>query len=163
MNNFDRQNAKGKIGETAVAAYLASRKHKVEDVSNNPCFWGKDIDFLLTSTTGDKCSVEVKCDTRMSATGNLLFEIGNEKDWGYRDGWIKYCEADYICFYDAVEGNGYILDWKKTKPVVKELSEYKYFHGTDGDYCEVYLMPIWKAKKHELITHQFSFKLEEVA
>lgn len=41
----------GKYGETLFAQMMADRGYKVEDVSGNPDYWYKDIDFIITSPT----------------------------------------------------------------------------------------------------------------
>jgi hypothetical protein len=57
---------------------MESRNNRVEDVSMNPAYWYKDIDFFVTSsTTGERKSFEVKWDSCISRTGNLYLELTN--------------------------------------------------------------------------------------
>jgi hypothetical protein len=62
---------------------MSGRNYQVEDVSSNPDYWGKDIDFLITSpTSGLTKSFEVKYDTRINRTGNLYLEFVNKNSEG---------------------------------------------------------------------------------
>lgn len=161
-NFFKQQLEIGKTGEAAVAEFMRSRNHTVIDVSDDAEYQKKDIDFLLTSPTGEKCSIEVKTDYKIHKTGNFFFEGVYHKDWGDSNGWFDYCEADYICFLDAVEYKLYIFDYKNGKEIIQTKGEKKYFYNSD-DGCdrECYLVPIWMAKKYNLITNVFD--LREVA
>lgn len=41
----------GKYGEQLFAQIMENGGYKVNDVSGNPEYWSKDIDFLITSPT----------------------------------------------------------------------------------------------------------------
>jgi hypothetical protein len=57
---------------------MESRNYTVEDVSGNPEYWDKDIDFIITSSaTGLTKTFEVKWDTRINRTNNLYLELTN--------------------------------------------------------------------------------------
>lgn len=59
---------------------MRERNYTVEDVSNNPDFWPKDIDFIITSpTTGETKTFEVKWDSNIHYTKNLFLEIENPR------------------------------------------------------------------------------------
>ena len=68
----------GKQGESLFKEIMIARGYDVKDVSNNPEYWYKDIDFIITSpTTGETKSFEVKWDSRINQTGNLYLELTN--------------------------------------------------------------------------------------
>jgi hypothetical protein len=70
---------------------MENRNYKVEDVTNNPCYWNKDIDFIITSpTTGDVKTFEVKWDSKINKTGNLFLELLSARSEG-GNGWYRFC------------------------------------------------------------------------
>lgn len=110
----------GKQGEQLFAQMMRERNYTVEDVSNNPDFWPKDIDFIITSpTTGETKTFEVKWDSNIHYTKNLFLEIENprSKQWS-GDGWWKHCQADYLVYGDAITGLFYIFSMDKLREVV---------------------------------------------
>ncbi len=65
-------------GEQLFAAIMRRKGYSVEDTTNNPYYWSKDIDFIATSPTTNKIkSFEVKTDWYINRTGNLFLEIVN--------------------------------------------------------------------------------------
>ena len=100
---------KGKQGELLFKQIMEGRNYQVEDVSNNPSYWYKDIDFIITSpTTGEVKSFEVKWDSCIGRTGNLYLELTNVHSKGGK-GWFNFCEADYIAYGDAAARIFYII------------------------------------------------------
>jgi hypothetical protein len=81
----------GKRGERLFKEIMESRNYTVQDVSNNPDFWSKDIDFVITSpTSGEVKTFECKWDSRINRTGNLYLEITNIYSKGGK-GWFEFC------------------------------------------------------------------------
>lgn len=80
---------------------MQNLNYEVNDVSNNPDYWYKDIDFIVTSpTSGLTKAFECKWDSRINQTGNLYLELTNVHSKGGR-GWFDFCEADYLAYGDA--------------------------------------------------------------
>lgn len=97
--NFNNDLAIGKRGEKLVIAALANRGHKIEDLSDNREYQRKDIDFRISNTEGVSITLEVKNDIRSNQTGNVFIETYNRNNVSRGgDGWLCYCEADYLCF-----------------------------------------------------------------
>lgn len=95
---FEEQLTLGKKGEALVKAALAARGHIILDVSNMPEWQQKDIDFVI-SKNGVSITLEIKNDIRSNQTGNVFVEIYNRNNRSRGgDGWLCYCEADYLCF-----------------------------------------------------------------
>lgn len=69
---------------------MSARGYSVEDVSNNPDYWHKDIDFIITSPTGAVKTFEVKWDGCINRTGNLYLELTNIHSRGGK-GWFNFC------------------------------------------------------------------------
>ena len=152
MVTFDERLEIGRSGEVIVADWFRSRGITVIDVTDVREYQIKDIDFLLTNSEGQKCSVEIKTDYLMHKTGNLFFEGVYYKDFGESKGWNDYCKADYICFFDAVNRKLYIYDYQNGKEIITKKGEFKFFYNSD-DRCdrEAYLLPIYEAKKAGLL------------
>ena len=106
----------GKAGERLFKQIMENRNYRVVNVSNNPEYWDKDIDFIVTSpTTGVTKTFEVKWDDRINETGNLYLEL--EAIYSKNGiGWFEFCKADYLAYGDAKTAVFYIiplLDLKK--------------------------------------------------
>ena len=100
---------------------MQNRNYTVEDVSNNPAYWSKDIDFIVTSpTTGLTKTFEVKWDSRINQTGNLYLELLSAYSEGGL-GWFEFCKADYIAYGDAVTSTFYIIPLLELKQRVQHL------------------------------------------
>lgn len=110
----------GKQGERLFAQTMRNRNYIVRDVSNDPFYWSKDIDFIITSpTTGLTKTFEVKWDSRICKTGNLYLELSNRNSAGGL-GWFKFCEADYIAYGDSVKRKFYIIPLLELKERVEQ-------------------------------------------
>lgn len=111
----------GKQGERLFKQIMESRNYAVIDVSNNPDYWSKDIDFIITSpTTGETKTFEVKWDSRINSTGNLYLELSNIHSKGGK-GWYQFCQADYLVYGDAVAKVFYIIPFGALKERLPQL------------------------------------------
>lgn len=111
----------GKQGERLFREVMEARGYVVEDVSGNPDYWYKDIDFIITSpTTGARKTFEVKWDARINSTGNLYLERTNIRSKGGA-GWFEFCEADFLAYGDAVSGQFYMIPMDELRKAAKEL------------------------------------------
>lgn len=120
---------KGRYGEILFKQRAEALDYKVEDVSNNPDYWYKDIDFIVTSpTTGAVKTFEVKWDSCIGRTGNLYLEETNIHSKG-GEGWFNFCQADYIAYGDAKAKIFYIIPREELK---KRASEVRYRQGMCG-------------------------------
>ena len=102
---------------------MENRKHKIKDVSLDPTYWSKDIDFIITSSiSGEVKSFEVKWDYRINGTQNLYLELTNRnsKQWN-GEGWWKHCEADYLAYGDAKANKFYVFDMAALRERVEGL------------------------------------------
>lgn len=112
-----------KKGEKLFNEQMQARGYTTEDVSANPLYWDKDIDFLVTSPfTNAVKGFEVKWDNRINSTGNLYLEIENIHSKGGK-GWYNFCQADYIAYGDAVNEVFYIIALQDLKARVNELPQ----------------------------------------
>lgn len=113
--------ANGKNGEQLFSRIMQERSYVVQDVSNNPSYWSKDIDFIVTSpVTNLTKSFEIKWDSRINSTGNLYLELTNVNSKQGR-GWFEFCEADYLAYGDACAQVFYIISLADLKARVSKL------------------------------------------
>lgn len=112
----------GKQGEYLFKQIMESRNYAVNDVSGNPDYWYRDIDFIVTSpTTGAVKSFEVKWDSRINRTGNLYLELTSINSKGGK-GWYQFCQADYLVYGDANAKVFYIIPMEQLRQRVKQIS-----------------------------------------
>ena len=113
--------SKGKRGERLFKQIMESRNYTVQDVSDNPDYWYKDIDFIVTSPTSNLTKTfEVKYDSKIHNTHNLYLELTNIHSKGGK-GWFEFCEADYLVYGDAVNDEFYIIPLLELRERAKKL------------------------------------------
>ena len=133
----------GKRGEELMKAAFLTRGHKVEDLSGMPEYQRKDIDMRLTKG-GVSITLEVKNDIKSNSTGNVFIETynrNNVKRGG--DGWICYCEADYLCFVQEFWQQAHIVNREE---LIKQCWGGKY-RKVSSPFSEGFIVPIGELKK----------------
>ena len=152
---FKEQLKKGKYAEQIVQKHLEQRGHIINNVSDNPEYWKYDIDLIITNWK-EPITIEVKRDDNLYRTGNIFVEVGFQKEDYYSTGWFNNCKADYIAYYDTKTANGLIIELDKLKQAVVNYGKKIYFRDKI-DNCDgiAYLLPIGKAKKLGIISHQW--------
>lgn len=122
----------GKQGEQLFAQIMQQKGHTVEDVSGNPDYWYKDIDFFVTSSTsGLRKSFEVKWDTRICKTGNLYLEFSNRHSKDQK-GWFEFCEADYLAYGNAKANKFFIIPMDQLRERLANIPKKIAFCGNDS-------------------------------
>lgn len=111
----------GKIGEDKFLQWAYITKKNICDVRNEVFFRKLDIDFIIYKNHKE-IYIEIKTDKNIGETGNLIFEDVIHWKTGDKNGWIHYCEADYIIVYDEIKNKFIILDWKKIRPIILKCS-----------------------------------------
>ena len=120
-NMFERDLERGKRGEKIVKKYLELKGCVVEDVSDNPEYQGKDIDFLVNGKT-----VELKTDYIIHKSNNLFLETRyyytkdtpHVKAHTVVKGYLGTSEAEYLAYYDIVWDRLYIYKFDDIKNYV---------------------------------------------
>ena len=156
MSSFYTCLKEGKTNEERIRRFLQDRGHEVVDVSAEPEYQKKDIDCLLRKD-GRSTTLEIKLDRNLHCSGNFFFEDGRERKTGWCDGWLHYCEAEYICFFDDVSNCGYILDLKRAKAALEKAGRKRVFYDY-GDDCNAYalLLPFDAAAANEVVVLYFN-------
>lgn len=144
-NNFYNDLAIGKRGEKLVAAALAARGHKVEDLSGIYEYQLKDTDFRLTNEEGVSITLEVKNDVKSNYTGNIFVETYNRNNIKRNgQGWFAYCEADYLCFVQEEYNVAHIVDRSE---LVKNCWN-NYYKQKYSEFSRGYIVPIEKLRHY---------------
>lgn len=139
MDDFNKDLERGKVGEKLVAAALTARGHTVTDLSDNWEYRRKDIDFLLTSASGQQTYLEVKTDDRSEQTGNLFIEYSNSNNVKHNyQGWYCYCEATFLAF---VQQSKHIAHIVSRYDLINNINNNNYKTAASCNSCG-FLMPI---------------------
>ena len=133
-------NNNGKRGEKLFAERMSAKGYIVENVSNDPSFWNKDIDFIIESPyTGEVKAFEVKYDSCINRTGNLYLELTNIHSQGGK-GWYKFCEADVLAYGDAQIDIFHMIPVEKLREVTNQC--YYPIGSCDGGESTGLLVPL---------------------
>ena len=121
----------GNLGEQVFTYKMKEAGYTIQNVSGDPDYWDKDIDFFVTSPSGNSRSFEVKYDTRLNQTGNLYLELTNIHSKN-GIGWYRFCQADYLAYGDAATKTFYIFDMQQLRERVQQLPERMSHCGQDS-------------------------------
>lgn len=155
--NFDRDLEIGKRAEQIVYNTFSSLAigYKFYDVSNIQQYRYKG-DILAIADDGRQIFIEVKNDSRIADTGNILCEEEVfMKDGGYYTKGNMHCDSDIYCVVSEQEHKIYILDFKKLKAHYKKGEFKQIEHPQQFSIC--YLLPIGVAKQHKAIIDVIEF------
>ena len=136
-----------KPGEYEVKKYLRGRGFQVEDVSDNPAYWAKDIDLIATNpSTGRSAAIEIKLDGRIDDTGNFFIEFENPRSKNSK-GWFNFCEADFLYYIDANSYLTYIIKINELRHFIathkRDLIIKSTYDGSIGYIVPLAAMPIF--------------------
>ena len=135
------------FGEYEVKKYLRGRGFKVEDVSDNPVYWAKDIDLIATNpSTGRSAAIEVKIDSRIDDTGNFFIEFENPRSTNSK-GWFHFSEADFLYYIDESSFLTYIIKFDELRHFItthkRDLAIKSTFDGSIGYIVPLAAMPVF--------------------
>lgn len=134
-------------GEYEVKKYLRGRGIQVEDVSDKPQYWAKDIDLIATNPlTGASAAIEVKLDARINDTGNFFVEFENPRSKNSK-GWFHFSEADFLYYIDESSFLTYIIKFDELRRFIathkRDLAIKSTFDGSIGYIVPLAAMPIF--------------------
>lgn len=153
---FQNDLERGRPAEEAVKTHLRKRGHIVTDVTNAKEFFDIDTDLLIESSTGQKTTLEVKADYRISETKNFFLELNNIRATGIYKGWFLKTQAEYVCVYDMRLRKGYVLDFAKLKEAAPGNARIiKFYNRSDNCASEGYIFPVGQAEKLGLVVYSW--------
>ena len=134
-------------GEYEVKKYLRGRGIQVEDVSDNPRYWAKDIDLIATNPiTGKSAAIEIKLDARIDDTGNFFIEFENPRSKNSK-GWLHFSEADFLYYIDESSFLTYIIKFDELRHFIathkRDLTIKSTFDGSIGYIVPLAAMPVF--------------------
>lgn len=144
MDGFQRLNKEGLEVQEIVKAHLESRGSKIVDVSQDRDYQKKDIDFLVYKGT-EMTTLEVKKDKSLYSKGNIFIECGWQRGNYFTKGWLLYCEADYICYYDTTAARGIIVDRAKLLSLLDKGKVITFYDKVDDKMGKAVLLPLGAA------------------
>ena len=134
-------------GEYEVKKFLRGRGIQVEDVSDKPQYWAKDIDLIATNPlTGASAAIEVKLDARINDTGNFFIEFENPRSKN-SNGWLYFCEADFLYYIDSNSLLTYIIKIDELRRFIathkRDLAIKSTYDGSIGYIVPLAAMPVF--------------------
>lgn len=120
---FENAQSIGGLGETLFRQIKERDGCRVIDVSEDPTYWGSDIDFLVRNGESET-TYEIKTDRAMWKWGNLFLESVIEFTDGdspqFIKGWIRKSKADTLIYIDADVEN------KNGRYILKDVRHFYY-------------------------------------
>lgn len=156
LSNFKTDLAAAKEAEQITKTALAAAGYKVQDVSNNPEYYHKgDLQIILP--TGELRYVEVKDDSRIGDTQNILCE--EEVYYKESDRYVKgnmYSDYDIYAVVSKKEKVIYFFDFSKLKEIYKRYGTYKRINHPE-QYSECYLLELCRAIQFKALIKKINY------
>lgn len=149
VKNFNEDLAAAKEAERLVEMYfriMGSDKYEFRNVSEDADYYYIG-DLLAFDADGRRLGIEVKDDSRIAETGNVLCEESVYYIHGdYEGKGNMQSKYDIYCIVSKSEKKIYIIDFKKLKKIYKAFGILKEIpHEDQITYC--YLVPLWVIKQ----------------
>lgn len=146
LSNFKADLAAAKEAEQIVKEAIAAAGYQVLDVSDDPQSYHKG-DLLITSPTGEQRYVEVKDDSRIADTRNILCE---EEVYYKESGRLvlgnMHSDYDIYAVVSKKENLIYFFDFSKLKEIYKRFGTYKTINHPE-QYSNCYLLEMCRARQ----------------
>ncbi len=146
LSNFSADLAAAKEAEQIVQQVLAAAGCQVLDVSDDPQCYHKG-DLLITSPTGEQRYVEVKDDSRIADTRNILCE---EEVFYKESGRLvlgnMHSDYDIYAVVSQSERKIYFFDFSILKQIYKRFGTYKTIQHPE-QYSNCYLLELCRARQ----------------
>ena len=145
LKSFKEDLAAAKEAEQLVREYLAAANYEVLDVSEDPQYYHKG-DLQITLPTGEIKFVEVKDDSRIADTQNILCEEEvYYKETGRLVPGNMYSDYDIYAVVSKTANKIYFFDFAKLKEIYKKYGMYKTINHSE-QYSNCYLLELCRAK-----------------
>ena len=150
LSNFKEDLAAAKEAEQITKTAIAAVGYKVFDVADQPQFYHKG-DLQITLPTGELRYVEVKDDSRIGDTRNILCE--EEVYYKESGRFVKgnmYSDYDIYAVVSKQENLIYFFDFAKLKEIYKKYDTYKRINHPE-QYSECYLLELCRASQFKAL------------
>lgn len=141
LSDFFKDMNSAKAGERIVKEALIQLKpdYVFKDVSNDRYYYHKG-DIRAIDKNGKETLIEVKQDSRIAETGNVLCEdMVYFNDSGYKSG-NMHSDYEIYCVVSQTDTKIYVIDFSILKQIYKK-GRYKIIpHTEQTTYC--YLLPL---------------------
>ena len=149
IRNFGKDLAAAHEAERLVQMYftlLGHQEYTFENVSADPEYYYKG-DIQATNSSGNRIYIEVKDDSRIADTGNVLCEDQvYYMDGDYFGRGNMQGDTDVYCVVSQSEKKIYVMDFKVLKEIYKPYGIFKRIEHADQT-THAYLLPLWVIKQ----------------
>lgn len=137
--------AKGDEGERACVHWIetiyGSDIIEIHDVTEDPAYQPKEIDFCLSLWSGKSETFEAKSDKKIAAMKNFPFELGRihhtSHDFPFYLGWSVFSEADKVTFWCPPARSLYVLQTAEFREDMQRyVAEYKQHANVQPVYSD---------------------------
>lgn len=146
LSKFKEDLAAAKPAEQIVKRVIAAANIEVLDVSEDPQSYHKG-DLLITLPTGEQRYVEVKSDSRIADTKNILLE----EEVFYKESrrlvlGNMHSDYDIYAVVSCETREIYFFEFSILKQIYKRYGTYKTIHHAE-QYSNCYLLELCRAKQ----------------
>lgn len=147
MTQFRKDLKEARKAEELVYNFLSSLVidgFSFKMVNNTPEYYHKG-DILAIANNGEELGIDVKCDSRIAETGNVLCE---EENYFYNTETFKkgymYSDYDILCVVSEANKMLYFIDFNILKKIYKKGQFKRIYHPEQ--FCDCYLLELCKVK-----------------
>lgn len=159
LNKFYEDLENAKKAEGIVATYIftnAGYDYQIEDVSDIPEYYHKGDIKVIDRKTGKEYMLEVKDDSRIADTRNILCEEEvYYKDNDYYAKGNMYSDYEYYCVVSQQERKIYIIDFSILHSIYRKYDYITKEHAAQITYA--YLVPIGALRKRNGIIAELDY------
>lgn len=156
LSNFKRDLAAAKEAEQITKTAIAAAGYKVFDVADQPEFYHKG-DLQIQLPTGELRYVEVKDDSRIADTQNILLEdeVYYKESGRFVPG-NMHSDYDIYAVVSKQENTIYFFDFAKLKEIGKHFGTFKRINHAE-QYSDCYLLELCRAIQFKALIKKINY------
>ena len=156
LSNFKEDLAAAKEAEQITKAAIAAAGYKVFDVADQPEYYHKG-DLQIQLPTGELRYVEVKDDSRIADTQNILLEDAvYYKESGRLVPGNLHSDYDIYAVVSKNTNTIYFFDFAKLKEIGKKFGMFKIIQHPE-QYSECYLLELCRAIQFKALIKKINY------
>ena len=156
LSNFKEDLAAAKEAEQITKTAIAAAGYKVFDIADQPEFYHKG-DLQIELPSGELRYVEVKDDSRIADTRNILLEDEvYYKETGRLVPGNLHSDYDIYAVVSKSERRIYFFDFAKLKEVGKQYGTYKMINHPE-QYSNCYLLEMCRASQFKALIAKINY------